>query len=146
MTLSRILSPILLAASLGACAFDGGGVSDGDLDSRLQQRAFLDLASTSTVGVCAFDPDGHELPYVEPSVEGGRAVLRTTADGWLLVEDLEISLDDVVIPAGELGPDPVVLTDVELRLGTQLEVEPYYSGDGAAAWGTGSADLLLDWS
>jgi hypothetical protein len=143
MTLPKILLSSIL---LSACAFDTGGVADSDLEAQLQTRAFLDLAPTTTVGVCAFDPEGNELPYVEPAVHGGRAVLRTTPDGWLLVEDLEISLDDVVIPAGQLGPDPVVLTDVELALGTQLAVTPYYSGDGMAAFGSGDADLLLDWA
>lgn len=148
MTLSRSLAPILLAASLSACAFDGSGPDGGSgpLASELHTRAFLDLADTTTVGVCAYDPDGNELPYVEPSVHGGRAVLRTTDDGWLLVEDLDIELDDVVIPAGELSTEPMVLTDVELHLGTQLAVQPFYSGDGEAAWGTGDADLLLDWA
>jgi hypothetical protein len=147
MSLVRTLAPFLLATSLTACAFDGSGVGEsGDLASQLEGRAFLDLAPTTTVGVCAYGADGNELPYVEPKVQDGRAVLRTTADGWLLVEDLDIQLDDVTIPAGQLGPDPVVLTNVELHLGTQLAVQPFWSGGGDAAWGTGEADLLLDWA
>jgi len=144
----RFLAPFVLASlSLTACAFDTGGSSDGGaLDAQLRGRAFLDLAPTTTVGVCALDGDGNELPYVEPSVSGGRAVLRTTDDGWLLVEDLDVQLNDVVIPPGELGPDAVVLTNVRLSLGTQIAVQPIWSGDGEATWGTGDADLLLDWA
>ncbi|MCA9675391.1 MAG: hypothetical protein H6709_05295 [Kofleriaceae bacterium] len=137
----------LLASGVGACAFDEAGVTDQpEVEARLHGRVFLDLAPTSHVGVVATDADGEVMPYVEPQVVGGRAVLRTTDDGWLLVEDLEVQLADVRIPPGELGPDAVDLTDVELRLGTQLAAEPYYSGDGRAAWGAGDADLLLDWS
>lgn len=129
-----------------ACTFQDDGIADDSLETQLHQRAFLDLAPTSQVGVVATDPDGNVMPYVEPRVIGGRAVLRTTLDGWLLVEDLEIQLADVVIPPGEIGPDALVLTDVDLHLGTQLSTQPYWSADGDAAWGTGDADLLLDWS
>lgn len=140
--------PLLLASlALGACTFDGSGPgADEDLEAQLQSRVFLDLAPSSRVGVCAFDADGNELPYVEPTVIGGRAVFRTTEDGWLLVEDLEVELADVTIPPGELGPEPIELVDVRLRLGTQLAAQPFWSGDGEAAWGSGDADLLLDWS
>lgn len=142
-----LLSLLLPAAFVTGCAFQGDGVDDGrSLDHELSARAFLDLAPTTTIGVCAYDASGNELPYVEPEVAGGRAVLRTTDDGYLLVEDLDVELDDVTIPAGELSDHPVVLTDVQLHLGTQLAVAPIWSGDGRAAWGTGNADLLLDWS
>jgi hypothetical protein len=137
----------LLATSAGACAFDGEGIEESpDLASRLGTRQFLELAPSSHVGVVATDADGEPMPYVEPQVVGGRAVLRLTDDGWLLVEDLEVQLADVRIPPGELGPDQVELTDVWLRLGTQLDASPFWSGDGRAAWATGDADLLLDWS
>jgi hypothetical protein len=149
--MSRFTAPTLLASAVvlttGACAFDVDGVDDRrPLEARLATRAFLELQPSTAVGVCAHDPSGNELPYVEPSVAGGRAVLRTTADGWLLVEDLEVALDDVTIPAGVLRPRPLVLTDVQLRLGTQIAVAPWWSEAGDAAWGTGTADILLDWS
>jgi hypothetical protein len=143
------LTKIPLAAlvlSTGACAFDGDGVGGESLESRLATRAFLDLASSSEVGVTATNADGRRLDYVEPRVTGGRAVLRTTETGYLLVEDLEIQLADVVIPPGELGPDSVVLTDVGLQLGTQIDAQVFWASDGEAAWGAGDADLLLDWS
>lgn len=146
-TTPSLLAITALALGAGACTFDSAGADgDGGLDQRLASRVYLDLAPSSEIGVCAFDADGNELPYVEPTVVGGRAVLRTTADGWLLVEDLDIALADVTVPPGELGPEPIELVDVRLRLGTQLAVEPFWAGDGEAAWGTGDADLLLDWS
>ena len=42
---------------------------------------------------------------------------------------------DVRFQRRELGPDAVRLTDVEIRLGTQLAAQPFYSGDGRAALG-----------
>lgn len=145
--LSVSLFAVALATTTGACAFDDTGVEPhNELQQQLAGRAFLDLAPSSHVGVVATDGHGQAMPYVEPQVVGGRAVMRTTIDGWLLIEDLEVQLADVTIPPGELGADAVRLTDVELRLGTQLAAQPYYSGDGRAAWGAGEADLLLDWS
>jgi hypothetical protein len=144
MSMLRTSLVLVATLGLGACAFDqGGAVDDRQLQEQLAGRAFLGLADTSTVGVTALDGDGNPMPYVEPSVHGGRAVLRTTDDGWLVVEDLEIHLDDVVIP--QTGAKPMVLTNVELRLGTQLWLEPEWTGDGSAARGTAKADLLLDW-
>jgi hypothetical protein len=142
-TLSLLLG---LALTTSACAFDDGGVDDAPLASQLGDRVFLDLAATSHVAINAFDGDGNALDYVEPKITGGRVVLRTTGDGWLLVEDLEIQLDDVTIPAGSLADQPVYVTDIELRLGTQLAAQPFWAGDGRAVWATGDADLLLDWS
>jgi len=149
--MSRILTlPLLLTApalALTACTFDDGGVGDESaLRDQLESRVFLELAPSSTVGVVAYDADGNPLPYVEPKVAGGEAVLRMTDDGWLLLEDLEIRLDDVTIPAGALSTEPIYVTDVELRLGTQLAAQPFWAGDGRALWAAGDADLLLDWS
>lgn len=141
--------PLLLSLaslSLAACAFEDDGLVSDSLETQLHQRVFLDLAPSSTVGVVATDADGNPMPYVEPRVTGGRAVLRTTEDGWLLVEDLDVQLADVVIPPGAIGDDAVTLTEVGLHLGTQLAAEPYWAGDGDGAWGSGDADLLLDWS
>jgi len=145
-TTTPLLASTALALFASACAFSDDGVEDSSLEAYLESRVFLDLSSSSKIGVCAYNADGRELPYVEPTVAGGRAVLRSTADGWLLVEDLEVELDDVTIPMGELGEEPIVLTDVKLHLGTQIDAQPVWSGDGEAVWGSGDADLLLDWS
>jgi hypothetical protein len=149
--MSRIPTfPLLLAtAALGlpACAFDDGGTDEGrPLAAQLDTRVYLDLAPSSHVGVSAYDADGNHLDYVEPVVAGGQVILRSSGDGWLLVEDLEIQLEDVTIPAGELADQPIYVTDIELRLGTQIAAQPFWAGDGRAVWGTGDADLLLDWS
>ena len=146
-SLSLLLTSTTLALGASACTFDGAGLGDESaLGAQLESRVFLDLAPSSHVGVAAYDADGNQLPYVEPKVAGGRVVLRATPDGWLLVEDLDIRLEDVTIPAGELSTEPIQLSDIELRLGTQLAAEPFWAGDGRAVWGTGGADLLLDWS
>jgi len=141
------LSLLLATLALPACAFDGAGLGDeSSLAAQLDDRVFLDLAQSSHVGVNAYDAEGNELDYVEPRITDGRVVLRSSGDGWLLVEDLDIRLEDVTIPAGELADQPIYLTDVELRLGTQLAAQPFWAGDGRAVWGTGPADILLDWS
>jgi len=141
-----LLASTALALGASACAFSEDGVADESLQSELEGRVFLDLSDSSKVGVCAYNAYGRELPYVEPTVAGGRAVLRATEDGWLLVEDLDIVLENVTIPPGELGDDPIVLTDVSLHLGTQIAADTEWSADGEAAFGGGHADLLLDWS
>ncbi len=149
-TLPKLLSLVTLAGtSLGtaACAFepDGGG-GDG-LATQLRKRAFLDVSTESDVAVSATARGGQALD-VAPSVLGGQAVLRTTEDGWLLVEDLEIPLADVTVPPGVLADRPVTFTDLALRLGTQLAVKPLapLDTDAVSLVGWGDADLLLDWS
>lgn len=142
-TLPAVLPAFLFTA---ACGFapDGGG--DG-LATQLRQRAFLDVSRDSDVAVSATARGGQNLD-VNPGVLGGQAVLRTTQDGWLLVEDLEIPLDDVTVPPGMLSDRPVVFTDISLRLGTQLAVQPLAPLDEemVSLVGWGDADLLLDWS
>jgi hypothetical protein len=141
--LATTLSATLFTA---ACGFapDGGGEG---LATQLRQRAFLDITKDSDVAVSATGRGGQSLA-VNPNVLGGEAILRTTQDGWLLVEDLEIPLDDVTVPPGMLSDRPVVFTDIVLRLGTQLAVEPLAPVDEAdvSLVGWGDADLLLDWS
>jgi hypothetical protein len=133
---------------LGGCAFDGGGelAEREALEERLQSRAFLDLDASSQVGVLATDSDGNQLPCVQPTITGGTAVLRSTESGLLLVEDLDVRLSDVMIGAGVYGSDPIRLTDVVLRLGTQIVTEPAWGEGGIGATGSGEADLLLDWA
>ncbi len=141
--LPAVLPAILFTA---ACGFepDGGGDS---LATQLRQRAFLDVSSDSDVAVSATARGGQNLD-VNPGVLGGQAVLRTTQDGWLLVEDLEIPLDDVTVPPGMLSERPVVFTDISLRLGTQLAVRPLapIDDESVSLVGWGDADLLLDWA
>jgi hypothetical protein len=141
---------VAAAASLtgwAGCAFDGGGeLAEREvLEERLLSRAFLDLEASSQVGVLATDGDGNQLPCVQPTIVGGTAVLRTTESGLLLVEDLDVRLSDVMIDPGVYGSASIRLTDVVLRLGTQIVVEPDW-GDGTGAIGFGDADLLLDWA
>lgn len=130
---------------LAACSFEPDA---GDsLAEQLRRRAFLEISTDSAVAVSATARGGQSLD-VDPGVLGGEAVLRTTDDGWLLVEDLSIPLDDVTVPAGLLADRPVTFTDLALRLGTQLAVPlgAPLGDDATALAGFGDADLLLDWS
>jgi hypothetical protein len=135
--------PIALVA---ACSFEPDPGA-GSLSDQLRRRAFLEVSTDSAVEVSAIARGGQPLD-VDPGVLGGQAVLRTTEDGWLLVEDLEIPLDDVTVPPGVLSDRPVTFTDLALRLGTQLAVplDPPLTDDTTALAGLGDADLLLDWS
>ncbi|HVK84292.1 MAG TPA: hypothetical protein VM513_09295 [Kofleriaceae bacterium] len=148
--LPSLLSRIGVAAAAGlaltasACGFDPEAPSE-ELANRLRRRVFLDVATTSDVDVSATARSGEPLD-VDPTVLGGQAVVRTTEDGWLLLEDLDIALEDVTVPAGTLSPDkPVTFTDLSLRLGTQLSIAPV-GGTEKVITGWGEADLLLDWA
>ncbi len=138
------LSVAVLAALVG-CATDeppaGGDVS---LHARLATRAFLTLEPSSAVGLAAYDLDGTTLECAQPALTGGQAILRSSEE-LLLVEKLEIDLSDVVITPAATSAR-LALTDVRLRLGTQLVIEPTWAADGHAVRGGGTADVLLDWA
>jgi hypothetical protein len=145
--LLSVLPAVLSFSLLGAaCGFTPDGGGEG-LATQLRKRAFLDVSRDSDVAVSATARGGQNLD-VNPGVLGGEAILRTTQDGWLLVEDLEIPLDDVIVPAGMLADRPVVFTDIALRLGTQLAVSPLapIDDESVSLVGWGDADLLLDWA
>ena len=145
-TLLSLLSVLPAVLFTAACGFSPDGGGEG-LATQLRQRAFLEVSRDSDVAVSATARGGQNLD-VNPGVLGGQAILRTTADGWLLVEDLEIPLDDVIVPAGMLADRPVTFTDIALRLGTQLAVKPLapIDDDDVSLVGWGDADLLLDWA
>jgi len=141
----------LAATAFGtACSFDDGRSFDADgrdLRDRLATRQTLLIQPPSEVGVTALNAAGAPVPCVQPTVEGGRTLVRADADDLLLVDKLDVSLSDVYVPASETTyPTDLTLTDVEVRLGTQLVVAPEWSFDGSFAVGRGRADLLLDWS
>ena len=143
----REIAVVVGMLALAACSFDEGidpGEVDESLQHRLGTRETLVLEPTSLIGVTAVDEDGTELPCLEPDVAGGSAVLRSTEDGLLLVEKLDVQLTDVTVEAGVVYDAPIHLTDIELRLGTLLVLEPAWGSDRAAA--TGTADILMDWA
>jgi hypothetical protein len=144
----NLLSILALAVAIPACSYDTGGADPNatPLRSELGHRAFLDLARDSRIGVTATGPDGARMPDVNPTVTGGRAVLRSTEDGFLIVEDLDVKLADVTVPAGTFGDKPVKLTDLVLRLGTQIDIDGDWAPTGMSVSGEGTGDLLLDWS
>ncbi len=140
------ISMVVAAIMLTACTFDEGvePTEARTLYSELGPRVSLDLEPTSLVGVVAVDGQGNSLRCVQPNVTGGRAVLRSTKSGLLLVEDLEIDMSDIVIESGVVYEAPIELTEIRLTLGTQIAIDPTWSDDEAG--GVASADLLLDWS
>jgi hypothetical protein len=143
----NLLVTLALAAAIPACTYDATGVDPNKtpLRQELGKRAFLDLGSDSRIGVTAIGPDGQVMKNVAPPVTGGRAVLRSTEDGFLVVEDLDVKLADVDVPAQDFGK-PIHLTDLVLRLGTQIDVDGDWDANGLAVTGEGTADILLDWS
>jgi hypothetical protein len=145
----NILVTAALAAWVSGCVYDDAGVDPAIADPlryRLGGRAVLALEDTSAIAVTATDVDGVALPSMRADIAGGRTAIRTTEEGVLVVEALEIDLADVVVPPGTVSPDAIAVTDLQLRLGIQLAVAPTWSDDGRSAVGTGRADLLLDWS
>ena len=145
--MQKIVATLALAAAVPACAYDASGVDPDATPVRtaLGKRAFLDLGTDSHVGVTAKDPSGNVMQGVAPQVTGGRAVLRSTEDGFLIVEDLDVALADVTVPPMTFG-QPIHLTDVRLRLGTQIDEDGDWASSGMYVTGSGKADLLLDWS
>ncbi len=140
---------VVAALTLTGCAFDEGTdpVGEESLYARLGTRATLVLEPTSLVGVVATDNNGNYLPCMQPTVTDGSAVLRSTKNGLLLVEDLDIHLSDISIPPGVVYSEPIELTNIRLHLGTQIALQPdWAAGNGLHTGGTGTADLLLDWS
>jgi hypothetical protein len=138
MKLAPAVLPLVL---LGACTFDPSGAGP-TLRERLADRVYLDVGAASDLSFDAIARGGQALD-VAPAIEGGTLVLRSTADGYLLAEDLDLPLADVTVPAGVVGPAPVRFTQLVLRLGTQLAVA---MPDDDVVAGTGTADLLLDWA
>jgi hypothetical protein len=144
-----LLVTAVLASVIPACVYDTEGVDTRDslpLRSRLGGRAVLSLEDSSSIAITATDGSGGLLPTMRADIAGGRAAVRVTRPGTLVVEALEIDLADVTVPAGAVSPDSIEVTDLQLRLGIQLAVEPTWSDDGKSAVGTGRADLLLDWA
>jgi len=141
---------IALAVSfvaLSGCSFEDSAAPWGheSLYERLGTREFLSLQQPSLIGVAAYDRDGEPLPCVQPDVVSGTAAMRTTEDGTLLVEGISIYLTDITIEPGVVLPDePLQLTDVRLRLGTQIAIDTEWNGDRAT--GSGRGDLLMDWA
>ncbi len=145
------IAVVVGALILTGCAFDEGYVpanpDDQPLYSRLGGRETLTLEPTSLVGVVARDQQGNPLPCMQPDVTGGTTILRATDDGLLLVEYLDTELSDVTVGAGVVSSEPIHLTDLRLRLGTQIAFEPdWTASNGDRVVGTGVADLLLDWA
>lgn len=142
------LGTIVASVALVACSFDQSGLPAPDeaLHLRLGVREALILEPESDIAISATDGDGNLLPELDPSVRGGNAVLRSTDSGLLLVEKLDVYLSDVRVPPNVLYSESVDLTDIEVRLGTQLVIEAEWDRSGQWAAGTGTADLLLDWA
>lgn len=143
----REFAMVVAALALTACSFEESydpELVPESLQHRLGTRETLVLEPTSLIGVTAVDEDGTELPCLQPSVTGGSAILRSTEDGLLLVEKMTVQLSDVEVEPGVVYDAPIHLTDIELRLGTMLVLEPPWAPGRAEA--TGRADLLMDWA
>jgi hypothetical protein len=148
MRTTLVTAALALALTPG-CVYDESGVDDAEtspLMHRLGSRAVLTLEDSSHIEITATGTDGQPLPGMAADIAQGRTALRATRDGVIVVEALEIDLSDVVVPPGTLSESSYQLTDLRLRLGLQLGVAPEWSADRRHAIGTGTADLLLDWS
>jgi|JI10StandDraft_1071094.scaffolds.fasta_scaffold01001_22 hypothetical protein len=130
-------------AMTAACGFEPAG-APVPLTERLAERAHLTVSTASDLDATAV-ASGHALA-IAPTITGGEVVVRTTADGYLLVEDLTLPLADVTLPAGMIAERPVRFTDLVLHLGTQLAVALPADAPPDALVGTGQADLILDWA
>jgi len=149
--MNKLTSTFVIAfVALSGCAFDSAEETGGvpTLYERLGTRETLSLEDPSLVGVSAYDREGQPLPCVQPNVIGGEAVVRSTEEGVVIVEALDIDLSDILIEQGVLfdTEDDFQISDIQLKLGTQLAVLPEWTNRDTRAVGTGRADLLMDWS
>src|SRR5262245_16869710 len=106
------IAAVVAAVALTACTFDEAiepGEVDESLEHRLGTRETLALEPSSLIGVTAVDEDGTELPCLEPDVAGGQVVLRSTEDGLLLVEKMDVQLTDVMVEPGVVYDAPIHL-------------------------------------
>jgi hypothetical protein len=123
-----------IIATLGGCDTAPDGQAD-DLHQQLLIRNTFGVDQQNQVGLVI--TDGTTDISVE-SQASGIFVVRATDDGFLLMEALDVTLSEVSITDG------VDLIDLRLRLGTQLAIDPEWNPQ--SAYGSGAADLLLDWS
>ena len=146
MLKTNIAIAAVLTALVG-CSFETEAESDPgqSLYYRLGTRATMTLQEPSLVGVAAFDAEGAPLECVQPNVMGGTVVARSTESGLVIVEQLDILLSDVIVEPGVVGPNSLHLTDIHLRLGTQLVLDPEWRS-GRNVVGVGTSDLLMDWA
>jgi hypothetical protein len=135
MKLSLVTVPAALAAT-AACGFAPTG-DPATMTERLAGRATLAVVPGSQLDVTATSTTG--ATALAPEIVDGELVVRTTADGYLLVEKLTLPLADVTVPAGLVGPTPVTFTDLTVRLGTQLAIA-LPDPDAAVL------HLVLDWA
>lgn len=142
-TLAATLS--LAALILSACTSDPAepGPADPALRSELGGRQMLSIETSSAVELGLAQDEVDMLP-VRPAVLGGHAQVRATADGFLVIEDLQLNLADVSVDKTWPSPHTVQLTGISFRLGTQLAVDAVWTDDHAV--GEGTADLLMDWA
>lgn len=141
LTIATATATVALAAS-AACGFAPTG-DPTPLAERLASRATLAVVPGSQLDVTATSTTG--ATALAPEILDGELIVRTTADGYLLVEKLTLPLADVTVPAGLVGPTPVTFTDLTVRLGTQLAIALPDPGASVLA-GAGRADLVLDWA
>lgn len=141
LPLAAVTTTAALAAT-AACGFAPTG-DPAPLAERLAGRASLAVVPGSQLEVTATSTTG--ATALVPDIVGGELIVRTTADGYLVVEKLTLPLADVTVPAGLVGPTPVTFTDLTVRLGTQLAI-PLSAPDATVLAGAGRADLVLDWA
>ncbi|MEZ4399748.1 MAG: hypothetical protein R3B06_07000 [Kofleriaceae bacterium] len=131
-------------ATTAACGFDPAGVAP-PLSTRLAQRAHLPVIAGSDLSATAIA--GPRQLAVGPVIEHGEVVVRTTADGFLLVEDLTLALGDVAVPPGFIDERGFTATELVLHLGTQVAISlPADHPTRARLAGSGRGDLILEWA
>jgi len=135
----------LAAITLSACATEPSSPPQADpqLRSVLGGRQMLEVETTSAVEM-GLAQDATDMQPVRPAVLGGHAQVRATADGFLIIEALELDLADVSIDKTWPTEHTVQLTGISFRLGTQLAIDAEWTDNHAV--GEGSSDLLMDWA
>jgi hypothetical protein len=145
--------PLALAASLLAalagCALDAMEDTVPPPRSPVLDRlsgpfAFSVDGAASLVAVEARALASGSSEPVEFAVQRGRSALRVTPDGFLILDDIDVELSDVLVPAELIPPAGLPIKDVRVRI-ERPSAAPLEE-IGGVLLAVVEVDLLVDWS
>jgi hypothetical protein len=148
LVLSQTLLGLMAGSALTACQGEADDVwtpEPGVLDE-LRVPTALPLSPSGEGGsyAAARAVVGGSASDIEIAIAGGEIELWTTADGLLVVTNLDIEAADVIIGPEVVPPAGVQLTGLRGHLNTPVAVEPTVRGDKITA--IAHLTLTVEWA